>query len=155
MALTLTGLVRLPSLSAFTSLSHFLSLPSCLPELLTHQPVAWTQTLSRGLHWRNPDLDSYPTWSPTVGMKRTFHCFSVAKFCSSLWYFMDCSMPGFPVFHHFLKLPQTHVHCFSDDIQLSHPLSSPSPAFIVFQHQGLLLWVGSLHQVAEVLELQL
>ena len=84
MALTLTGWARLPSLSAFTSLSHFLSLPSCLPDLLTHQPVACSQTLSRGLLCRNPDLDSYPTWSPTVGMKRTFRCCSVAKFRSSL-----------------------------------------------------------------------
>ena len=24
--------------------------------------------------------------------------------------FMDCGTPGFPVFHHFLELAQTHVH---------------------------------------------
>ena len=23
---------------------------------------------------------------------------------------MDCSMPGFPVLHHLLEVPQTHVH---------------------------------------------
>ena len=41
-------------------------------------------------------------------------------------------------------------------IQLSHPLSSPSPsAFNLFQHQGLFQWVSSSHQVAKVLELQL
>ena len=33
----------------------------------------------------------------------------------------------------------------------SHPLSSPSPAFNLSQHQGLFQWVSSLHQVAKVL----
>ena len=41
-------------------------------------------------------------------------------------------------------------------IQPSPPLSSPSPpAFNFSQQQGLLQWVGSSHQVAKVLELQL
>ena len=40
-------------------------------------------------------------------------------------------------------------------IQPSHPLSSPSPAFNLSQHQGLFKWVSSLHQVAKVLEFQL
>ena len=43
----------------------------------------------------------------------------------------------------------------SDAIQSSHPLSSPSPAFNLSQHQGLFKWVCSLHQVAKVLEFQL
>ena len=49
---------------------------------------------------------------------------------------MDCSTPGFPVHHH---LPEpVHVHGVSDGIQLSHPLSSPSPpAFYLSQHQNL------------------
>ena len=37
----------------------------------------------------------------------------------------------------------------------SHPLSSPSAAFYLSQHQGLFKWVSSLHQVAKVLEFQL
>ena len=50
---------------------------------------------------------------------------------------MDSSTPGFPVHHHLLKLAQTHVHCIGDAIQLSHPLSSPSPpAFNLSQHQS-------------------
>ena len=41
-------------------------------------------------------------------------------------------------------------------IQPSHPLSSPSPpALNLSQHQGPFKWVGSLHQVAKVLEFQL
>ena len=36
-----------------------------------------------------------------------------------------------------LELAQTHVHQVSDAIQQSHPLSSPSPVFILSQYQGL------------------
>ena len=69
---------------------------------------------------------------------------------------MHGSMPGFPVHHRLPELAQHHVHPVSDNIQPSHPLSSPSlPAFNLSQHQGLLQWVSSLHQVAKVLELQL
>ena len=59
---------------------------------------------------------------------------------------MDCSTPGFPVHHQHPELTQTHVHKVSDAIQLSHPLSSPSPpAFSLSQHQGLFQWVSSSH----------
>ena len=60
---------------------------------------------------------------------------------------------GLPCPSH-LELAQTHVHWVSDTIQPSHPLSSPSPpALNLSHHQGLFQWVGSLHQVAKVLEL--
>ena len=69
---------------------------------------------------------------------------------------MDCSTPGFPVHHQLQELAQTQVPWISDTIQPSHPLSSLSPpAFNLSQHQGLFKWVSSLHQVAQVLELQL
>ena len=69
---------------------------------------------------------------------------------------MDCSMPGFPVHHQFLELAQTYVCRVGDAIQPSHPLSSLSPlAFSLFQHPGLFKWVNPLHQVVQVLELQL
>ena len=65
------------------------------------------------------------------------------------------SVPGFPVLHHLLEFAHTHVHCVSDAIQPSHPLSSHSPpAFNLSQHQGLFQWISSSHQVAKVLELQ-
>ena len=38
---------------------------------------------------------------------------------------MDCSTPGFLVFHHLLELAQTHVHWVSNAIQPSHPLRCP------------------------------
>ena len=41
-----------------------------------------------------------------------------------------------------------------DAIQPSCPLSSPSPAFNLSQHQGLFQWVRSSYQVARVLQLQ-
>ena len=54
------------------------------------------------------------------------------------------------------ELAQTHVHWVGDAIQLSHPLSSPSPpAFSLSQHQGFFQWVSSSHQMARVLEFQL
>ena len=76
--------------------------------------------------------------------------------CLTLCDPIDCSTPDFPVLHHLLELAQTHVRWASDAIQLSHPLSNPSPpALNLSQHQGLFQWVGCSHQVAKVLELQL
>ena len=64
-------------------------------------------------------------------------CSSVTWSCTSLCYFMDCSMPGFLVLHHFLQRAQTHVHWVSDAIQPSHPLLPSSlPALNLFQLQG-------------------
>ena len=61
---------------------------------------------------------------------------SLAQSCLTLSNPMDCSMPGLPVHHQFLEFTQTHVHWVSDAIQPSHPLSSPSPALNLSQHQG-------------------
>ena len=52
---------------------------------------------------------------------------SVTQSCLTLCDPMDCSTPGFPVHHQLPELAQTHVHRVGDDIQPSHPLSSPSP----------------------------
>ena len=83
-------------------------------------------------------------------------CYSMAKLCPPLHDPMDCSMPGFLVLHPLPELAQTHVHWVSDAIQPSHLLSPPSlPALNLSQHQGPFQWVGSSHQVAKVLELQL
>ena len=81
---------------------------------------------------------------------------SVPQSCLTLCDPMNRSTPGLPVHHQLQEFTQTHVHWVSDAIQPSHPLSSPSPpAFNLSQHQGLFQWVGSSHQVAQVLELQL
>ena len=57
---------------------------------------------------------------------------SVTQSCPTLCNLMDCSTPGFPVLHYLPEFAQTHVHWFSDAIQPSHPLSSPSPPSSVF-----------------------
>ena len=81
---------------------------------------------------------------------------SVTQSCPTLCDPMECSMPGLPVHHQLPEFTQTHVHRVSDAIQPSHPLSSPSsPAFNLFQHQGLFQWISSFHQVARVLKFQL
>ena len=82
-------------------------------------------------------------------------CCSVTQSCPTLRSFRDCSTPGLPVLHHLPELAQTHVHWVSDASQPSHPLSSPSPAFNLSQHQGLFQGVSSSYQVAKVLDLQL
>ena len=80
---------------------------------------------------------------------------SVAQLYPTLCDPMDCSMPGFLVYHQIQELAQIYVHWVGDAIQPFHLLSSPSPpAFNLSQHQGLFQWVSSLHQVAKVLELQ-
>ena len=56
---------------------------------------------------------------------------------------MNHSTPGLPVHHQLQKFTQTHVHQVGDAIQPSHPLSSPSPALNLSQHQGLFQWVSS------------
>ena len=81
--------------------------------------------------------------------------FNHSVMSNSLW-LPNRSTPGFPVYHQHPELIQTHVHWVSDAIQLSHPLSSPSPpALNLSQHQGLLKWVHSSYQVVRVLEFQL
>ena len=87
----------------------------------------------------------YLTWSVSL----------VTQSCLTLCDPMDCSTPGLPVRHQLLEPTQTHVHRVSDAIQPSHPLSSPSPAFSLSQHQCNFQWVSSSHQVAKVLEFQL
>ena len=83
-------------------------------------------------------------------------CCSVGKLWLTLCNPVDCSIPGFPVFHYLPEFPQTRIHWVDDAIQPSHPLSPSSlPALNLSQHQDLFQWVGSLHQVAKVLELQL
>ena len=66
-----------------------------------------------------------------------FQFSSVAQLCPTLCDPMDCSMPGLPVHHQFPEPAQSHVYQLSDAIQLSHPLSSLSPAFSLSQHQDI------------------
>ena len=100
--------------------------PLCPPAL--QRPEGWKLHLSDSLAWGC----SFQTYC---------HC-SVSKLCPTLCYHMNCSTPGFPELHYLLEFAQTHVHWVNDAIQPFHPLSSPSPAFSLSQHQGLFQWLG-------------
>ena len=78
---------------------------------------------------------------------------SVTQLCVTLCDPMNRSTPGLPVHH---QLPDfTQTHWVGDAIQPSHPLSSPSPALNLSQHQRLFQRVSSSHQVGKVLKFQL
>ena len=116
------------------------------------------------LAWDRVEKSKNLSTSPTVSDVQTFwelnelpilllsvQFSSVAQSCPILCSPMYHSTPGLPVHHQLPEFTQTHVHCVGDAIQLSHPLSSPSPpALNLSQHQGLFKWVSLLHQVAKV-----
>ena len=94
--------------------------------------------LGSGFYSRNIITISLSSSAGTKPHPGSVQFSSVSQSCPTLCDPKNCSMPGFPVHHQFLKLAQTHVHRVSDAIQRSHPLSSPSPpAFSLSQHQGL------------------
>ena len=115
-------------------------------------------------HQGSPLLDwQYLIWFNCSKHRRNFKSklpsvqfSSVAQLYPILCNPMNRSTPGLPVHHQLPELAQTHVHQVGDAIQLSHSLLSPSPpAFNLSQHQGLFLCISSLHQLAQVLALQL
>ena len=70
---------------------------------------------------------------------------------------VDWSTSGFSILYYLLNL-SVLIFMFIELVTLSNK-SYPLPpasllAFILSEHQGLFQWVGSLHQVAKVLELQ-
>ena len=76
------------------------------------------------------------TSTATMQMSTVFSL--VAQSCPTLCDPMNCSTPGLPVHHQLPEFTQTRVHRVSDAIQLSPPLSSPSPpAPNPSQHQSL------------------
>ena len=79
-------------------------------------------------------LSSYNTIFSHVPQSWEGAVSSVSQSCLILCNPMDCSSPGFPVHHQPLELAQTHVHRVGDAIQLSHPLSSPSPPYFNLAH---------------------
>ena len=70
---------------------------------------------------------------------------SPVQSCRTLWDPINCSMPGIPVLHHFPEFVQTHVHWLGDAIQLSHPLSPPSPLTSVFPSISVFSSESDLH----------
>ena len=79
-------------------------------------------------------------------------CHSVTESCLTLSDTVDCTTSA--------SCPSLSPGACSNSCPLCqwcHPIisSSSPPALVLSQHQGLFQWVGSSHQMAEVLELQL
>ena len=93
------------------------------------------------LLWWKPRFNPWlGNWNPTSLVQVS----PVTQSCPTLCDPVDCSMPGFPVHHQLLELPQNYVHWVGDAIQPSHPLSSPSfppsifPRIRVFSSESVL-----------------
>ena len=86
---------------------------------------------------------------------RDSSCYSVAQPCLNLCDPMNCSMPGFPALHYLPEYAQTQVHWVNDAIQSPHLLLPHSPPVLNVSSIRSFPWIGSSHQVAKVLELQL
>ena len=83
-------------------------------------------------------LDLEKAEKPDIKLPTYIQFSSVNRLCPTLCNPMDCSTPGLPVHHQLPEFTQTHVHCVSDAIQLSHPLLSPSsPTFNLSKQHGL------------------
>ena len=83
-------------------------------------------------------------------------CCSVAQLCSVLCDPVDCNTSGFPVHHQLPEFSQTYVHWVGNAIQPSYPLLALLYLPSVFSSIRVFSqWVGSLNQMAKVLELQL
>ena len=63
--------------------------------------------------------------------------FSSVQSLSCVRLFATPCTPRFPVHHQLSELAQIQAYQVGDAIQPSHPLSSPSPAFNLPQHQNL------------------
>ena len=89
-----------------------------------------------------------------LSTQERYTCCSVTQSRLTLCNHMDYTKPGLPVPHYFLKFAQIHVHCISDAIQPSHPLTSSScSALNLCQHQGLFQRVNCSHQMTKILDL--
>ena len=113
--------------------------------MLPHFP--WAEKIILSLEW----LCNNASWSLFLKYKfcpfRLYHSLlrnfsfsvqfsSVAQSCPTLCDTMNCSTPSLSVHHQLPESTQTHVHWVDDAIQPSHPLSPPSPALNLSQHQS-------------------
>ena len=99
------------------------------------------------LHWQAGSLALAPSGKPYRG------AFAVVQWLSHVWLCnpMNCSTPGFPVFHCLPEFAQTCVHWVGDATQPFHPLLLLSPlALSLSQQQGLFQW-GSFHVLILIL----
>ena len=87
--------------------------------------------------FRNKKLTATWVWCLNTDLHLVNVQFSSVQLLSHVWLFAapkDCSTPGLPVHYQLPEFTQTHVHWVGDDIQPSHPLSSPSPPAFNLSH---------------------
>ena len=111
------------------------------------------ETFLHGLSFHNGLLKTLAPRSPHM-LTHLLFCCLVAK---SLVWLLESPWTPAPLLYpqNLSELAQTHANRVSDAIQPSHPLLPPSPSVLnLSPHQGLLQWVGPLHNVTKVLELQ-
>ena len=130
------------------SLKTKFPLPSCLAPPPSHSPHIKQSVVFKVFYCSHLFL-----------LRSSFRSISsVSQLCPTLCDPIDCSTPGFPVYHQLPELAQSHVHRVGDAIQrslliLCLPLLlllSVFPSIRVFSNESVLH-----HQVAKVLEFQL
>ena len=84
----------------------------------------------------NKHAEIYLTFRKHCRLLVLYYCLFSCLVVSNSLHPLDCSTPGFPVFHHLLKLAQTHVHWIDDAIQPSHPFISFSSCLPCFPASG-------------------
>ena len=98
--------------------------------MLSLVPGIWEDPSFRDLLEGGRERKGGPSWPWGSGLTVTIQFSSVTQSCPTLCDPMDCSRPGFLVYH---QLPElVHVHPVSDAIQPSHSLPSPSPPASLF-----------------------
>ena len=129
-----TAAHQAPSSLGFSRQEHWSGLPFPSPMHESEVPQS-CPTLSDLVDCSLPDSSVHRIFQARV--LRIAVISPVTQSCLTFRDPMNCSTPGLPVHHQLPEFTQTHVHQVGDAIQLSHPLSSPSPAFTFSQHQGL------------------
>ena len=70
----------------------------------------------------------YVSWTNSLSLAVVVQLLSRYWLCDP----MDCGIPGLPTLHHLLEFAQVQVHCISDAMQSSNPLTTSSPLVSVF-----------------------
>ena len=135
-----TSQARIPSGLPFPSPGDFTNpaikprSPALQADSLPSEPPGGNKNSGRRYYryqLQSQDVRTTIVMRTIIVMERIFLQFShsVAQSCPTLCDPMDCSMPGFPVYHQLPELAQIHV---SDAIQPTHHLLSPSPPGSIF-----------------------
>ena len=114
----------------FPNLIHFIL---CIRLLSAHCSFKFVKSLY-SLYLLTDDPEC--AWDSTASdfQRSSVQFSSVAQLCLTLCGLQHARPPA----HHQLpEFTQTHVQWVGDATQPSHPLSSPSPAFNLSQHEGL------------------